>query len=141
MPPSGRLREDFSGQAADRRLGPFGALTLAHPHLVGAREALLSALGSCDGNTIVFVVGPTGVGKTTLRLKIEHDLIAALKEQLLQDKEQIPVVSVEASAPDTGIFSWREHFRRLLDAMREPLIDWAVLQTAVKRAQRLLGTD
>jgi hypothetical protein len=118
------LREDFSCRAADRRLGAFGALTLAHPHLVTAREALMSALGSCAGNTIVFVVGPTGVGKTTLRVKIEHDLVADLKEELQHDKEWLPVVSVEASAPDTGTFSWREHFRRLLDAMREPLIDY-----------------
>jgi hypothetical protein len=105
-------------------LGAFGALTLAHPHLVTAREALMSALRSCAGNTIIFVVGPTGVGKTTLRVKIEHDLTTNLKEQLQHDKERLPVVSIEASAPDTGSFSWREHFRRLLDAMREPLIDY-----------------
>jgi hypothetical protein len=64
------------------------------------------------------------VGKTTLRLKIEHDLTANQNEQLLRDRERLPVVSVEASAPDTGNFSWREHFRRLLEAMREPLIDY-----------------
>lgn len=110
-------------RTTDARLHEFSSFTLAHPHLVEAREALMSALGTCAGNTIIFVVGPTGVGKTTLRLKIEHDLGANQKEQLLHDRERLPVVSVEASAPDTGNFSWREHFRRLLEAMREPLID------------------
>ena len=37
---------------------------------------------------------------------------------------RLPVVSVEAEAPDTGNFSWRDHFKRLLDAMREPLIEY-----------------
>jgi hypothetical protein len=34
------------------------------------------------------------------------------------------VVSVEAEAPDTGNFSWRDHFKRILDTMREPLINY-----------------
>ena len=41
---------------------------------IAAREELMSALAACAGNTIIFVVGPTGVGKTTLRAKVEHDL-------------------------------------------------------------------
>jgi hypothetical protein len=124
MARSARLPQGVPGRTVNQRLGEFGSFTLAHPHLVAAREELMSALGTCAGNSIIFVVGPTGVGKTTLRAKVEHDLTADLKEQLLHDKERLPVVSVEASAPDTGNFSWREHFRRLLDAMREPLIDY-----------------
>jgi len=124
MPRSARLPQGLPGRTVNPGLGVFGSFTLAHPHLVAAREELMSALGTCAGNTIIFVVGPTGVGKTTLRAKVEHDLTADSKEQLLNDKERLPVVSVEASAPDTGNFSWREHFRRLLDAMREPLIDY-----------------
>jgi hypothetical protein len=124
MPRRARLPQALPSRTVNARLREFRSFTLAHPHLVAAREQLISALGGCAGNTIIFVVGPTGVGKTTLRAKVERDLTADLKEQLLHDKERLPVVSVEASAPDTGNFSWREHFRRLLDVMREPLIDY-----------------
>jgi hypothetical protein len=50
--------------------------------------------------------------------------MSGLAPELMQDKGRLPVVSVEAMAPDTGNFSWRDHFKRLLDAMREPLIDY-----------------
>jgi Cdc6-like AAA superfamily ATPase len=56
-------------RTSDRGLHEFSSFTLAHPHLVAAREALMSALGTCAGNTIIFVVGPTGVGKTVVLQK------------------------------------------------------------------------
>ena len=107
MSRSRRLHEDIPCRAADGRLGAFGALTLAHPHLVTAREALMSALRSCAGNTIIFVVGPTGVGKTTLRVKIEHDLTTNLKEQRSASKHQRRIQGVSVGGNISGDSSMR----------------------------------
>ena len=46
-------------------------------------------------------------------------MISSLEE----DPGRIPVLSVEAVAPDNGNFHWRDHFHRMLAQMREPLID------------------
>jgi len=110
--------------SSEAKLQQFRAVTIAHPHLLAARERLITALSDSPRNSVIFVLGPTGVGKTTLRAKVEGELIAELAPQLKQDMGRLPVVSVEAVAPDTGNFSWRDHFKRLLDAMREPLIDY-----------------
>jgi len=110
-----------SGQAALQR---FRAVTIAHPHLLTARERLMAILSDAPRNTVVFVMGPTGVGKSTLRAKVESEISTTLAAQLRSDCERLPVVSVEAEAPDTGNFSWRGHFKRLLDTMREPLIKY-----------------
>jgi hypothetical protein len=64
------------------------------------------------------------VGKTTLRLKAEQILTAELREELEQDRGRLAVVSVEAVAPESGSFSWRDHFKRLLLQMNEPLIEY-----------------
>ena len=67
--------------------------------------------------------GPTGVGKTTLRLKIEQLIAQELLSELKKDLTQIPVLSVEAVAPESGSFNWRDHFKRLLYQLDEPLVD------------------
>jgi hypothetical protein len=110
--------------SSEAKLQQFRKVTIAHPHLLTARERLIAAISDSPRNSVVFVLGPTGVGKTTLQTKVEKDLTAELAPELKQDKGRLPVVSVEAVAPDTGNFSWRDHFKRLLDAMREPLIDY-----------------
>ena len=105
------------------RLAQFQAFTVAHPHLVAAKDALLTAIRESEQNSIVFVFGPTGVGKTTLRMRAEQILIEELQPELETDRGRIPVASVEAIAPDSGSFCWRSHFKRLLAEMGEPLTD------------------
>lgn len=106
------------------RLAHFQRYTVAHPRLIEAKERLIAAIQNSEPNSLIFVFGPTGVGKTTLRLKAEHILTAELREQLEQDRGRLAVVSVEAIAPESGSFSWRDHFKRLLLQMNEPLIEY-----------------
>jgi energy-coupling factor transporter ATP-binding protein EcfA2 len=69
------------------------------------------------------VFGPTGVGKTTLRLKIQQ-LLSEQSEALMKtDPSRLPFVAVEAAAPDNGTFSWRDHYRRTLVELSEPMLD------------------
>lgn len=106
------------------RLAYFQRYTVAHPRLIEAKERLVAAIQNSEPNSLVFVFGPTGVGKTTLRLKTEQILTAELRAELEQDRGRLAVVSVEAVAPESGSFSWRDHFKRLLLEMDEPLMDY-----------------
>ncbi len=118
----------FPGELLQRptseRLGYFRSYTVAHPRLKAVSEALRRAIQEPGGASLIFVVGPTGVGKTTLRLRIEKEL----KQQFLAASEQepgrIPVVGIEAAAPDSGHFSWKDYYRRALHALEEPLINY-----------------
>ena len=56
------------------RLEYFRAYTMAHPRLLAARETLLNAIHEVAPNSLILLLGPTGVGKTTLRAKIEQML-------------------------------------------------------------------
>jgi energy-coupling factor transporter ATP-binding protein EcfA2 len=115
--------ENTSGETLESRLAYFQSFTVAHPHLVAAKDALIAGIRQSEPNAIVMVFGPTGVGKTTLRMKTEQILIEELRAQLESDRGRIPVASVEAIAPDSGSFCWRSHFKRLLQEMDEPLVD------------------
>ena len=106
------------------RLDYFRTYTMAHPHLLATRETLLDAIHEMAPNSLILVLGPTGVGKTTLRMKIEQLLTVEMLEEVRTDPGRIPVVSVECVAPESGSFNWRDHFRRLLLQMEEPLVDY-----------------
>ena len=108
------------------RIHYFQAYTMAHPRLVAIREALLNAIHEVPANSLILVFGPTGVGKTTLRAKIEQLLTMELLPILEADRGRLPVVSVECIAPESGSFSWRDHFRRLLLQMDEPLVGYKI---------------
>lgn len=101
------------------RLEFFRNFTMAHPRLVAARDELIDAIDGAAPGSLVLVLGPTGVGKTTLRTKVESLLV----QQMPPNPGCLPFVSVEVPPPHTGRFRWRDYFSRLLVAMNEPLID------------------
>jgi hypothetical protein len=110
-------------QQADYRLEYFKNYTMAHPLLKDAYERLRNAIREPAGSPLIFVVGPTGVGKTTLRQRIEGKIIEEVSPTLKTDPGRIPIVSVEAPGPGHGNWNWRDHYKRILEAMDEPQID------------------
>jgi len=111
-------------QAWTARLAYFQSYTIAHPRLVEAKQKLISAIQESSRNSLVMILGPTGVGKTTLRVKTEQILTEGALSELEADRARIPVVSVEAIAPEYGNFNWRDQFKRILLQMREPLVGY-----------------
>jgi energy-coupling factor transporter ATP-binding protein EcfA2 len=133
--PIGLPRELLS-QPWSARISHFQAYMMAHPHLVKARESLLNAIHEVPPNSLILVLGPTGVGKTTLRAKIEQLLAAEILSALEVDPGRLPIVSVECIAPESGSFGWRVHFRRLLLQMEEPLVDYKI-NRAVRTGEKI----
>lgn len=105
------------------RVQKFRLLTVAHPLLSTAKDLLEAAINEAPSSSIVMVFGPTGVGKTTLRLKIQQLLSDQSKPLMETDPSRSPFVAVEAAAPDNGTFSWRDHYRRTLVELSEPMLD------------------
>ncbi len=106
---TGRAR--YSGSTREDRLRAFKRL-IAHPHLVAASQAVNEAIREPGGALLIFVCGPTGVGKTTLK---NHGL------QL--DEERAPMLSLLVRLPLHGSFSWGEFLQSGLALLEQPSTD------------------
>lgn len=111
-------------QSASARIEYFKQYTMAHPLLKEASEKLRSAILESAGSNLVFLFGPTGVGKTTLQQRIRKMLITEMLSELEADPGCIPFVSIEAVGPDSGSWSWKDFYKRLLIELKEPLLKY-----------------
>lgn len=105
------------------RLAYFKDKTIAHPGLVAVDRTLGRAIHEPAGASVILVVGPTGVGKTTLRLRTQQRLMEEALPELEKDRGRIPVVGMEVVSADSGSFNWRDFYIRALVALEEPLIE------------------
>lgn len=126
----GALKQSFPRELFDQtkeaRLGYFKAYTVAHPLLDQADKAVWNALREPAGALLVFVFGPTGIGKTTLLAHIEKRLVEAALLRMQEDQNHVPVLRLDAVAPAMTQFRWADYYDRGLTALHEPLIDYKV---------------
>jgi len=130
---------DLLAQPPSVRIQHFKDFAIAHPLLVEAKNRLLEAIMESAPNSIVIVLGPTGVGKTTLLAKIRQLLGATAAVQAPADSGRLAVVAMEATPPESRTFSWRSHFKRLLLEMNDSLVDCKRRAHSADRAPQMMS--
>jgi len=118
---------ELLSQPTATRLGYFRDKVVAHPHLQETHQHLWQAIQQPSGASLIFVFGPTGVGKTTLRCRLEQQLWEAGQPAMEQDPGHIPVVGLEVAVADADSFRWRDYYQRALVALDEPMLDHKIL--------------
>lgn len=73
--------------------------------------------------TMVLVIGPPRVGKTTLIRLLEERLLAQAKSQMEHDPSFIPFASITTAGPDANRFDWRTYYRAVLRGLQDPFVD------------------
>ncbi len=121
-------------RSKEERFDYFKNKIIGHDRLLKVDEKLLHAIRYPSGISLILVYGPTGVGKTTLRTRIEQKLLAMEMEAMLKDPGYLPVMSMEAIAASSS-YNWKEHFTRALVVAKEPLIEFKVDYEAHRMSQ------
>ncbi|HDR6309114.1 TPA: AAA family ATPase [Bacillus cereus] len=120
------LERKFNGfELSDKesKLRKFEDIVIEHPIIKQVKEQLISYIHNPAGTFIVLVLGPSGVGKTTLAQVLEDYFIQGMREELENDKGRIPIVRTEIVGFDSGKFHWKDYYYRTLEELQEPLID------------------
>ncbi|WP_406895390.1 AAA family ATPase [Bacillus cereus] len=120
------LKRKFNGfELSDKesKLKKFEDIVIEHPIIEQVKEQLISYILNPAGTFIILVLGPSGVGKTTLAQVLEDYFIQGMREELENDKGRIPIVRTEIVGFDSGKFHWKDYYYRTLEELQEPLID------------------
>lgn len=99
----------------------FARVTLNHSNLELAIKRLGLAVNQADRGSMVFMFGPTGVGKSTLVSHMCAKLDKELRQQGGYDDSTLPAVVIEAPYSDAREFSWKEFYIRALKRLHDPL--------------------
>lgn len=105
------------------RLDYFRHYTMAHPKLLEAAQTLTHTLEEPAGIALMFLFGPTGVGKSTLLRRITQKIVEAALPTLRQEQGRIPIAGIEVATPEFGNFDWKDLYLRGLKAVEDPCIN------------------
>ncbi|MFC5591558.1 AAA family ATPase [Sporosarcina soli] len=124
-------------KSANERISYFKNFTIAHPKLKSAFKEFEDNISVANKNEILLIFGPSGVGKSTLFNKIINHYNKIHKEDMIKDKGFVPIVGLEAIAPDDGRFDWKDFYIRSLGSLYEPLINQKKILNAGELSQPL----
>ncbi|WP_129125938.1 ATP-binding protein [Geomonas oryzae] len=121
-----RFPHKLLSRSLSERLDYFESYTLAHPRLKEANKEITRYIRNSKNGTIIYLYGPSGVGKTTLLKRLNVETINETYSAAKADQGCIPVIYVEAPFPESRNFDWRDFYIRSLTALEEPLIDYKI---------------
>src|SRR6266487_3976670 len=128
-----RLPESFPAELLQQSTGArqayFEHCLIEHTHLQEACSAVVRAIcmPGNDGvyrrlDSMVLVIGPSRVGKTTLIHLLEQELLLRAQDRMQADPGYIPYVSITMDGAGAGRFDWRDHYQPVLRQLSDPFL-------------------
>jgi hypothetical protein len=120
---------------------------ISHPRLQEALETILQSIcppgegaSTRRPGTMVLVIGPSRVGKTTLIRLFEERLLTKSRAFMASDPSFIPFASILATGPGTNRFEWAEYYRAVLRAFHDPFVDGKIARIRTRELREAMET-
>lgn len=101
----------------------FKSKFFSHPKFEKVLKDTLECIYQVKDESFISIYGPSGVGKSLFSRRLYDKLFEIAKEEGQIKVGTIPVAHIITRAPNAGKFSWAEYNRRLLENLKEPMIE------------------
>jgi hypothetical protein len=109
---------------ARAKFSEFEAYKAGHRVMGVKADEVMRLLDGAIEPLLIFVFGPTGVGKSTLVIDLQRRLIDKYRPELEANPGRFAHVTVEIPAPDgPTAFSWRGYYADILVGLEDPLVN------------------
>ncbi|MEG0939565.1 MAG: AAA family ATPase [Comamonas sp.] len=92
-------------------------MRINHSRVSQVAQAIQTLIYPGSQDSLLLIVGPSGVGKTRLAKFVVEDELERSKTVLSQDAGIVPAIYVEADSSGEVEFSWRLFYQRILDEL------------------------
>jgi ABC-type cobalamin/Fe3+-siderophores transport system ATPase subunit len=102
-----------------------------HFHYLSAQAQLRAALDNFRPGHMVFLIGPSGAGKTTLRHSVMQEMFG---NPLMWGQGRIPAIEAFVKLPTAAFFSSRELVKTLVEELHVPSMNWLFSGATVEKS-------
>jgi hypothetical protein len=120
------------------RLAFFEATRVVHPKHETVLDALDAHPRRHSGDAITLLIGPTGVGKTTIANAFYERTLRLFTARMLKDPGLIPIIKLEAPATGEIRFSHRVFYAKILNELQAPHLSGQKMPSDLERVANLL---
>jgi len=136
-----KFPNELLSSPAQQRVEYFVNHVMSHPILEQVSKELFLTLYQAGGPSLIFLLGPTGVGKTTLLKFLVQAVYKKASSRMESDKGYIPIAGISAIAAEFSQFDWTDFHFRGLRSLQEPLIENKISYKDSKRKLRFAFED
>ncbi|GAC1698446.1 MAG: ATP-binding protein [Ktedonobacteraceae bacterium] len=124
-----RFPTNLLSQSPGARQVHFERCLIEHTFLTDACTAILNGICMLDAEpncrrlgTMVLVIGPSRVGKTTLINLLEQELLQRAHMRMQEDRGYNPFVSITTDGSGNGRFDWKDYYMSVLRQLQDPFL-------------------
>jgi GTPase SAR1 family protein len=114
---------------------------IRHEYFDEARSGIMFKLDCSTNVEVVVLVGPSGVGKTTLMNQIAESIVDRERAAMVCDPNFVPVIVTTAAATGHRQFDWRILYRDALRLLFDPFVGERTTTPQARAAQNKLAGE
>jgi hypothetical protein len=129
-----KVPKDILEGSIKQKLAFFDGQYIPHHHFEEAVKELVPAILHAGPESLIYVIGPGGLGKSALKREVIKQLYNEFKHELERDKGRVLLVDYEIDMPNVSL-TWPACLRGLLYACDEPLVECKLPATRIPGAE------